>query len=118
MNESKPKILGQSAPTATTLTDLYTVPARSATELSGVVICNRGTAVDAVRLAISSRGAAVALKDYLYYDLPVEANDTQILAGGIYLLEGDIVRVYSTTGSTSFSAHGVEVYPVEYRGNA
>lgn len=39
------KVLGQSAPAATTAVDLYTVPALTSTIVSTITVCNRASAV-------------------------------------------------------------------------
>jgi hypothetical protein len=47
------KILGQSAPAATTEVDLYTVPAATDAVVSTVTACNRGTAAGTYRIYVS-----------------------------------------------------------------
>ena len=101
------KILGQSSPSATTLTDVYTAP--SAAVVSSIVICNRGDADANVRVAVAVAGAADSSKQYLYYDLPVFAKDTFIATIGATLATTDVVRVYSDLATVSFSLFGVEI---------
>jgi hypothetical protein len=57
------KILGQSSPSATTPTDLYTVPAATSTVCSSISICNWGGTQTTFRVSISPAGAATANKD-------------------------------------------------------
>ena len=102
------KVLGQSAPSATTETTLYTVPAATSTVASSLVICNRGAVADAFRVSVSVAGGATATKDYLFYDLPIDANDTFIATIGIALAATDVVRVYAGTTSLSFNLFGQE----------
>jgi hypothetical protein len=101
------KVLGQSAPLATTLTDAYTAAAK--TVVSSVVICNRGAAQILVRISVAVAGAADATKQYLYYDLPVPANDTFIATIGITMGIADVVRVYTDLATASFNLFGIEV---------
>ena len=102
------KVLGQAAPSATTETDLYTVPGSTSTTISSIVVCNRGSAAT-FRISVSAGGGATANKDYLYYDLAIPANDTFAGTLGITLAATDVVRVYASTANLSFSVFGVEV---------
>ena len=102
------KILGQSAPTAATLTDLYTVPDSKGAVCSSINVCNRtGTAVN-FRIAIVEGGGSIGTKHYLYYDVSCPANDTFSAVLGYTLSNEDKVKVYNTTADISFSLFGVE----------
>lgn len=103
------KTLGQQAPAATTLTDLYTAPAATSAIVEGVTICNRDPAQTTVRVAVSVAGGAIANKDYICYDMPVPGNTTVILNAVATLATTDKLRCYSASGLVSFSAFGVEV---------
>lgn len=102
------KVLGQSAPNATTETTLYTVPASTTAVASSLVVCNRGAVGDTFRVSINVAGIATATKAYLYYDLPIGANDTFTATLGITLAATDVVRVYAGTASLSFNLFGQE----------
>lgn len=102
------KALGQAAPNATTETDLYTVPASKEAVVSSIVVCNRGAAATTFRISVASGGGATTTKDYLYYDLPIEAYDTFVLTGGLSLATTDKIKVYAGTANLSFSAFGNE----------
>lgn len=104
------KVLAQSNPAATTLTDIYTVPALTSTTVSSCVICNQSNSVTATfRISIAVAAAADTAKQYLYYDLTLIPNDTFIATVGITLAASDVLRVYSSTTNLSFSFYGVEV---------
>jgi len=103
------KILGQSSPSATTETDLYTVPAATSSVCSSISICNRGTTATTFRVSISQAGAATTNKDYLYYDVTLAGNDTFIATIGVTLATTDKVRVYSGNASLSFQIWGTEI---------
>lgn len=103
------KILGQQAPNATTETDLYTVPSSTSAVISSIVVCNRGTSAGTFRISTSAAGGATANKDYIYYDLPIGANDTFVATMGISLATTDKIRVYASSANMSFSAYGVEI---------
>lgn len=102
------KVLGQSNPSATTLTTLYTVPSATSTVASTLVICNQ-SAVTTFRVAVRPAGAAITASQYLVYDAVVQANDTVFLTLGITLATTDVVSVYAGTANLSFSLFGSEI---------
>jgi hypothetical protein len=108
------KVLGQSAPSATTPTDLYSVPDYANDSVSGqstcssLVICNRGATATTFRVSVSVAEAATANKDYLFYDTSIPGNSTVTAVLGITLGEKDIMRVYAGNGNLSFTLFGVE----------
>ena len=87
-------------PSATTLTTLFTATADCV--VSSIVVCNTGTASD-FRIAIRPLGASIQDEHYIYYDLPIDANDTFIATIGISLLDTDVISVYSTSGNVTFN---------------
>jgi hypothetical protein len=103
------KILGQSAPSATTPTDLYTVPSSTSAVISSIVICNRGTTATTFRVSITPTNTATTSKDYLYYDVTLAGNDTFIATVGITLTTSNIVRVYAGNANLSFNLFGTEI---------
>jgi glucose-6-phosphate dehydrogenase assembly protein OpcA len=102
------KVLGQSAPAATTATTLYTVPATTATVVSSITVCNRSATATAFRVAIRPAGAVLADQMYLYYDVPIGGNDTFIATVGLSLATTDVITVYNTLATLSFQAYGQE----------
>jgi len=103
------KVLGQSNPAATTATTLYTVPASTSTVVSSITICNQAAAAGSYRIAIRPAGDTLANKHYLAYDVIIAANDTTVLTLGITLATTDVITVYASTTSFSFSAFGSEI---------
>lgn len=104
------KVLGQLAPSATTNTTLYTVPAATQAVVSTIVIANRSSAVnDIFRIAIRVAGASLSNEDYVAYDVVVGAADSTALTLGITLGAGDIITVYAGTANLSFNAFGSEI---------
>jgi hypothetical protein len=103
------KVLGQSSPAATTETDLYTVPSATSTVASSVIVCNRSAVLSTFRISIAVGGGATSNKDYIYYDLPIGANDTFIATIGVTLSATDKVKVYSSNTNLSFSLYGSEI---------
>lgn len=103
------KVLAQVNPAATTLTTLYTVPAVTSTTVSSVVVCNQAAATGTFRISIQIAAAADNAKQYLYFDTSVGANDTFVATIGMTLATSDVVKVYASSTTISFSLFGVEV---------
>lgn len=103
------KVLGQSAPAATTVTALYTVPSATEAIISTIVVANRGTSVATYRIAIRPNGASLADLHYIAYDVTVGANDSTTLTLGLTLDATDVLSVYASNVNLSFSAFGSEV---------
>ena len=103
------KVLGQSAPSATTLTTLYTVPSATDTVVSTLAICNQAATSATYRIAVRPAGATVEAKHYIVYGAVVAANDTTLLTLGITLDTTDVISVYASTANLSFSAFGSEI---------
>jgi len=103
------KILGQSAPSATTETDLYTVPAATEAVISSLIVCNRSASDATYRISVAADGATTANAQYLAYDVTVGASDSTTLTLGITINATDVVRVYASTADLTFSAFGSEI---------
>ncbi len=103
------KVLGQSNPSATTATTLYTVPAATSTVVSTVTICNQANTAGSFRIAIRPAGASLAATHYVAYDVPIAANDTTALTLGITLATTDVITIYASSSTISFSAFGSEI---------
>lgn len=83
---------------ATTLTDVFTQGRGGAVKLNSIVICNRGAATT-FRLSIAYGGAADDVSQYLYYDAPIDDNETIPIewVKGKTLVWGDVIRAYAGT---------------------
>jgi glucose-6-phosphate dehydrogenase assembly protein OpcA len=103
------KVLGQSAPAATTDTSLYTVPSATQTIVSTIVVANRAASNATFRIAIRVNGASLADEQYLAYDITVGASDSTALTLGITLGEGDIISIYASNADLTFTAFGSEI---------
>lgn len=102
------KVLGQSAPAATTNAQLYTVPAATSAVCSTLAIANRGVSTS-VRVAVRPAGATIANEHYIAYDTPVNQYDSIFLTLGVTLAATDVVTVYAGTADVSFSLFGSEL---------
>jgi glucose-6-phosphate dehydrogenase assembly protein OpcA len=103
------KVLGQSAPSATTATTLYTVPSATSAVVSTIVVANRAATSATYRIAIRPAGATLANEHYLAYDVAVGGADSTSLTLGITLAATDVVTIYASTTNLSFSVFGSEI---------
>lgn len=103
------KVLSQSKPNATTLTDSYTVPGATSAVVSSIVVCNQSATATSFRISLAVAGAGDTAAQYLYYDTPIGGNDTFIATIGIGLATTDVVRVYNALATLSFNVLGVEI---------
>jgi len=102
------KVLGQSNPSATTATTLYTVPSAKSTVISTLVIANLTSTAATYRVAVRPGGETLANKHYVAYDITVGASDSTALTLGITLATTDVVTVYASTANIAFTAFGDE----------
>jgi hypothetical protein len=102
------KVLGQSNPAATTLTDVYTVPGATSTTVSTVTVCNQGIA-GTFRLSVAIAGAADTPAQYIYHDLSIPPDETFACTFGITLATTDVLRAWCSHANMSVNVFGVEV---------
>jgi hypothetical protein len=102
------KVLGQSAPAATTDTTLYTVPASTSAVCSTIAVANRGASTT-FRVAVRPAGATLANQHYIVFDNFVNQYDTVFLTLGVTLATTDVVTVYAGAATLSFSLFGSEI---------
>jgi hypothetical protein len=104
------KVLGQSAPTAATATSLYTVPSVTEAVISTINVVNtHASTADVIRIAVRPNGATLANEHYIVYEVSLAAGSTFTYTGGITVDATDVITVYSTNGTSSFSAFGSEI---------
>jgi len=101
--------LGQSAPAATTATTLYTVPSATSAVVSAINVCNTGGVADTIRIAIRPAGASLTTSQYFAYNVPIASGAFLTINAGITMATTDVITVYSTNGTSSFSAFGSQV---------
>ena len=103
------KVLGQSNPSATTATTLYTVPAATSAIVSTITVCNQATTAATYRIAVRINGAALTAAQYIAYDVSLPANASDTLTLGVTLGAADVISVYASSATMSFSAFGSEI---------
>ena len=101
--------MGQSNPSATTATTLYTVPSATQTVVSTVTICNQAATAATYRIAVRVAGAALSASQYIAYDVSLPANASDTLTLGLTLNATDVITVYASTATMSFAAFGSEI---------
>lgn len=102
------KVLGQSNPTATTNTTLYTAPTATQAVVSTLVITNLGLSTT-FRVAVRPAGATLANQHYIIFDSALAAGSSVYLTIGVTLAATDIVTVYAGTANVAFNLYGSEV---------
>lgn len=103
------KVLGQSNPSATTATTLYTCGAASGAVISTITVCNQAASAGTYRIAVRPAGATLAAQHYVAYDVAIAANDTTAVTLGITLANTDVITIYASASTMSFSAFGSEL---------
>ena len=103
------KVLGQSAPSATTNTDVYTVGSGKQATVSTITVCNRSATSATYRIAVRPNGATIANEHYIAYDATVGANDSVTWTIGVTLGAADVVTVYASTANLSVNIFGAEI---------
>ena len=103
------KPLGQVAPSAATLTTLYTAPAATEAIVSTLTICNRSAVATSFRVALRALGASIADEHYLYYDILIPGNESFAATLGWTLQATDVVSVYATLATLSFTLSRQEI---------
>lgn len=103
------KILGQSAPSATTNTNVYTVPAATEAIVNTIAVCNRGASQGSYRLAVVPSGQNLDPQTYFVFDTVINANDTVNPDITLSLSAGDVITVYASSANFSFLVSGVEI---------
>lgn len=101
------KILGQSKPGAAANADAYTVGAGKSAVIGALMVANTGAATT-FRIFARIAGAAAAVGNAIAYDVAIGANEV-ITFGGLTLAATDVLTVYSTSGTVTFTAFGDEV---------
>jgi hypothetical protein len=103
------KVLGQSTPSVTTNTDIYTVPSGKEAVVSTITIANLDTNPATYRIAVRPNGESLLNKHYIAYNAGVPANDTIALTIGLSLSDLDVMTVYASSASISFGVFGSEI---------
>jgi len=102
------KVLGQAIPSASTTTNIYTVPANSSTVISTLAVCNTGSGAT-IRVAVRPAGTALNNNHYIIYENGITGNESQFYTLGLTLAATDVLTVYSSSGNVVFNVYGSEM---------
>ena len=105
------KVLGQSNPSATTVTTLYTVPAATQAVVSTIAVTNQAASAGTYRIIVQKAAdvGSVVAKQYVAYDSAITANNSTMITIGITLDASDVIKVYASSATMSFHAFGTEI---------
>jgi len=103
------KVLGQSAPSATTDTDIYTVPSSTEAVISTIVIANRSNSDATYNIAVRPNGATISNEHYVAFNITVGQNDSTALTLGITMDAADVLTVQASSADLSFNVFGSEI---------
>lgn len=105
---TRSRIGGQVIPGAATEVAGYTVPAGVESVFDTIIVCNQAGATN-FTIRIQKTGAALSTAQYLYFQVPIQANQTFSSQIGISMESGDAVLVQSASGNCSFALSVTEV---------
>jgi glucose-6-phosphate dehydrogenase assembly protein OpcA len=105
------KVLGQADTSATTATNIYTVPSSTEAIISTIVVANRASTAASFRLSVRPNGETQSNKHYLAFDVPIAGNDSTTLTLGITLGDTDVITAYASTTNLSWNVFGTEITP-------
>lgn len=95
-------VLGNVTPAAAGTSTLVT-GSTNGSIVSSFSVCNRGGSTDTIRVSVTKSGGSAY---YFYYGYNLTAGSSIHETPGWTLASGDIISVYSTTGTTDFVATG------------
>lgn len=99
-------ILGQANLSATTVTDIYTVPTAKLATVN-IMVCNRNASAVVVRLALSTTSVTQATNEFIEYGVTIPAYGV-LERTGIMLQAAKIVTAYSDTANVTVIVDGFE----------
>ncbi len=109
------KILGQIAPTANALTNVYVTGASVSSVVNTIYLCNQDSANANVSVIVRPVNEALANKHYILKGVTIPRADSLIFSPGITLTAAVIIAVNNSvhTGETAanvaFNVYGVEL---------
>lgn len=95
-------VLGNVTPSAASSSTLVT-GSTNGSIIASFSACNRGGSNDSIRVSITKSGGSAY---YLFYNFTIPASSSLAETPGWTLATGDVLTVYSTTGTTDFIATG------------
>ena len=103
------RVLGQSIPSANTLTTLYTVPTAKQAVISTISVCNQAASNATYGICFRQAGASQTASQYIAMGATVPANDSIVMTLGVALTASDVVSVSASTATVSFGCFGSQI---------
>lgn len=104
------KILAQVNPPASALTTVYMCGATFGATISTINICNQDPVnIANFRMSFAVGGAADSVKQYVYWQIPIQPNDTLNMTEGYTMANGDVLRLFVDNANVSIGVFGVEL---------
>jgi len=104
------KVLGQTNPSTTSNTNLYTVPSGTSAVISSFVVVNTTDTAAMAHAYIRVVGAPATSSNEILHSATIAANSTAAFTLGITMGAGDIITVRSdTTNAIAYHAFGTEI---------
>ena len=101
-----PKIFGQAKPPASVDTTLFIVASNTQAQFT-IYVCNQTPDMDTINIGLVPFGQNESSASYIAYQTAIIGNSV-LSFSGLFLNSGDQVEVFSTNGTTSFVATGLE----------
>lgn len=102
-------ILAQIKPSSGVLTQAYKGPVGRSANINSIVVCNQSSVDTSFRISVAPGDAADNAAQYFFYDTAICGNETKPSSLSLPINTGDVVRVYSLSGTLSFNIWGVEI---------
>ena len=87
----------------------YTVPSATNAVISSITVANLAATSATFRIAVRPAGASIANSQYIAYDITLGASDTTVLTMGVTMNTTDVLSVYASSATVTFSAFGSEI---------
>ncbi len=103
-------VLGQSAPTGTTETTLYTVASSTSVVVSTLTICNITASTAHADVNVRPAGAAVANAHAFLHNAAIDPYSTVTFTVGLTLADTDVISVKTDTANAlAFGLYGTVI---------
>jgi hypothetical protein len=103
------KILGQSNPSASTLTTVYTVPANTQAVVSTITAANFGATSSNVSLSVHVGNATWTASQQVANNISISTQNSLALTLGVTLGAGDTIRANCSTANIAVNIFGSEI---------
>lgn len=106
------KILGQLESNAYSFANVYNCPVGVSAVVSTITICNQTTMTTSYTIAVQKAAEYNPTpqgKQYIAYEITLDAKDSTTVTLGITLAAGDYITVWAATSLVTFNVFGSEI---------